>query len=73
MKLARSILLSLVIMATSFPVFGQSAPEGLRDLKWGATHEQVLLAFPSASCETSRENSLIGRAHSGMRRSTAFL
>jgi hypothetical protein len=50
MKLARSILTSLVIVTTSFPVFGQSAPEGFRDLKWGATQEQVSLAFPAALC-----------------------
>ena len=25
---------------------------GFRDLKWGATHGQVSLAFPSASCDT---------------------
>ncbi len=73
MKLAKSILLGLVIMATSFPIFGQSAPEGFRDLKWGATHEQVLLAFPSASCDSRQSDCSIGRAYSMERRSTRFL
>jgi hypothetical protein len=54
MQTARLIALSFLLAAIAAPVFGQSAPEGFRDLKWGATREQVLLAFPSAHCVSVR-------------------
>jgi hypothetical protein len=53
MKLAWTILLSLVLTAAACPAFGQSVPEGFRDLKWGATQEQVVQTFPHARCDTN--------------------
>jgi len=58
MKRVGRIIVGLMMWATAFPAFGQSAPEGFRDLKWGATREQVSLAFPSAKCETKRSESV---------------
>jgi len=58
MKRVGRIIVGLMMWATAFPAFGQSAPEGFRDLKWGATREQVSLAFPSANCETKRSESV---------------
>ncbi len=54
MKQAGRMIVGLTMCAIAFPAFGQSAPEGYRDLKWGATREQVSLAFPSAWCQTGQ-------------------
>ena len=49
------VFAALVIVPTLTSLsFGQPAPEGFRDLKWGATPEEVRLAFPSASCDTKQ-------------------
>ncbi len=54
-KLTAALLLYLVIVATPFQAFGQSAPEGFRDLKWGASQAEVKQAFRSARCEPSSD------------------
>ena len=41
----------MIALLLALPAFAQSAPEGFRDLRWGATEEQVSPAFPSTSCD----------------------
>ncbi len=55
MNTLRFVAVLMLLAALVAPAFGQSAPEGFRDLKWGATQEQVLLAFPNADCKTERD------------------
>ena len=47
-----AVLMALPALAA--PAFGQSAPTGYHDLKWGATQEEVLRAFPNTECLKER-------------------
>jgi hypothetical protein len=52
MQMLRSFAALVVVLPLVSPAFGQSAPEGFRDLKWGTTQEQVSQALPHARCDT---------------------
>ncbi len=54
MKQAGRMMVGLMMCVTALPAFGQSAPEGFRELKWGATQEQVSREFPYAVCKAQQ-------------------
>jgi hypothetical protein len=51
-RIAMPILWAMIVT----PAFGQSAPEGFRDLKWGAPQADVSRALPAARCNPQSNN-----------------
>lgn len=52
---AFAALMSALILAS--PAVGQAPPDGFRGLQWGATQEQVVRAFPRATCAARQSES----------------
>jgi hypothetical protein len=57
MHMLQGFAAGLITLLLISPAFGQAPPDGFRDLKWGATQEQVVLAFPRANCAARQSES----------------
>lgn len=57
MKASRRVARLMLLAALTAPAFGQSAPEGFRHVKWGATQDEVWEAFPHANCQSESTES----------------
>lgn len=57
MKTSRFVAALMLSAALAAPAFEQSAPEGFRHVKWGATQDEVWDAFPHANCQSESAES----------------
>ena len=57
MHMLQGFAAGLITLLLISPACAQAPPDGFRDLKWGVTQEQVVRAFPRASCDARRTES----------------
>ena len=57
MHMLRAFITAMFMLTLVSPAVGQAPPDGFRGLQWGATHEQVVRAFPRANCAARQSES----------------